>query len=193
MDNKYKLIVDTFGKERFKFDEILKDYTSLEVGGPAKLFFIAFSVSELRKIIEMCSQLKMPFFIFGTGSKMMISDLGFNGLVVKNRTKNLEVISIKGKATRIGLGIEEALIEVDSGVSLTKFREFLKEQNLLSDQFLNMTGSVGGNLFTSIVLQSLCKSIKVLSSDDQVLEIAPDKLRLKQHIILSAVFRIKAI
>ncbi|OGE42595.1 hypothetical protein A3B45_00085 [Candidatus Daviesbacteria bacterium RIFCSPLOWO2_01_FULL_39_12] len=193
MDNKYKLIVDTFGKERFKFDEILKDYTSLEVGGPAKLFFIAFSVSELRKIIEMCRQLKLPFFIFGTGSKMMISDLGFNGLVVKNRTKNLEVISIKGKATRIGLGIEEALIEVDSGVSLTKFREFLKEQNLLSDQFLNMTGSVGGNLFTSIVLQSLCKSIKVLSSDDQVLEIAPDKLRLKQHIILSAVFRIKAI
>ena len=94
MDSHLKLIIDSFGKDRFKHDEILKDYISLGVGGPAKLFFIAFTTNEIIKIIGMCRKLKIPFFIFGTGSKMMITDSGFNGLVIKNRTKNIDTLSI---------------------------------------------------------------------------------------------------
>lgn len=192
MDSKYKLIIDSFGKDRFKSDEMLKDYTSLGVGGPAKLFFIAFTTNELIKIVDMCKRLKLPFFLFGTGSKMMMSDQGFWGLVIKNRTKSIEVISIKGKATRVGIGVEEALVEVDSGVSIAKFMEFLEGQNLLYEEFTNIPGSIGGNLFVSKILQSKIKSIKVLSSDEEVLEIGPNELRLRKHIILSAVFKIKA-
>src|SRR3989344_3649977 len=118
MDNKFKLIVDSFGSDRFKFDEPVKDYTALSIGGPAKFFFIAFTASELIKIIKMVRQLKLPYFLFGTGSKIMLSDKGFDGLVIKNRTKNIQTISVKGKVTRLGIGVEEALVEVDSGVSL---------------------------------------------------------------------------
>lgn len=192
MNSKFKLIIDSFGKDRFKFDEPIKDYTFSGLGGPAKLFFIAFTTSELVKIINMCRQLKLSFFIFGTGSKIMISDLGLDGLVIKNRTKKIEVISIKGKATRVGVGVEEALVEADSGVSLAKFMEFLKEQGLTDEEFSNIPGSIGGNLFISKILQSRVESIKVLGLDDDILEIEPNELRLRRHIILSTVFRIKA-
>lgn len=192
MDSKFKLIIDSFGKDRFKFDEPIKDYTSLSLGGPAKLFFIAFTINELIKIIKMCRQLNLPFFIFGTGSKIMMSDLGFNGLVIKIRTKEIEVISIKGKATRVGIGVEEALVEVSSGVSTAKFAEFLEGQRLMDEEFSNIPGSIGGNLFVSKILQSRVKSIKVLGLDGDILEIEPNELRLRRHIILSAVFRIKA-
>src|SRR3989344_443198 len=117
MDSKFKLIVDYFGKDRFKFNESLKEYTALSSGGKADIFFIAFTISELIKIVGMCRQLKLPFFIFGIGSKIMISDAGFPGLVIKNRTKNITTISVKGKVSKVGIGVEEALIEVDSGVS----------------------------------------------------------------------------
>lgn len=192
MDEKLKLIVDSFGKDRFKFNEPIKDYTTLNVGGPAKLFFIAFTSSELVKIIKMARQLKLPLFLFGTGSKIMISDLGFNGLVIKNRTKNIQTISVKGKVSRFGIGIEEALIEVESGVSLNKFSQSLDAQNLLSEEFKNIPGSIGGNLFISHFLQTRAKSIKVLTLDSEIDEIEPRKLSLKRHIIVSAVFRIKA-
>lgn len=192
MDSKFKLIIDSFGKDRFKFNEPLKDHTALGVGGPAKLFFLAFTISELIKLIEMCRQLNIPLFIFGTGSKIMISDEGFDGLVIKNRTKNISTISVKGRVSKIGIGVEEAVVEVDSGVSLNKFMEFLDSQILSSEEFLNILGSIGGNLFLNRSLQNHAKSIKVLDSQSEIKEITADELTPREHIILSAAFRIKA-
>lgn len=192
MDNKFKLIIDSFGRDKFKFDEPISNYTALNVGGPAKLFFIAFTIGELVKIINMCRELRLPYFLFGTGTKMMISDQGFLGLVIKNRTKNIQTISVKGKASRFGIGVEEALIEVDSGVSMGKFAEELERQNLSVEGFKDVPGSIGGNLLFSTFLQKLVKSIKVLGQTPKVEEIDSGSLSLKKHIILSAVFKIKA-
>lgn len=192
MDSKFKLIVSTFGQDKFKFDESLKDYTALNAGGPAKLFFIAFTIRELIKIITMCRQLKLPFFLFGTGSKIMISDLGFEGLVIKNRTKNIQTVSVKGKVTKFGIGVQEALVEVDSGVSISKFIEYLKSQNLSSEQFIGIPGSIGGSLFLSKFLQNTSKSIKVLDLRSEIEQISALELNAKRHIILSAVFKVKA-
>ncbi len=192
MDNKYKLIINSFGQERFKLNEEVKNYAALGVGGPARVFFIAFTTSELIKIISMSRELKIPFFLLGTGSKVMLSDYGFSGLVIKNRTKNIQTVSVKGKVTRFGIGVEEALIEVESGVSLNKFVEFLDSQNLSSEQFRNIPGSIGGNLFISALLQSKAKSIKVLTLGEDIEEIDPQQLNLKKHIVLSAIFKIKA-
>lgn len=192
MDNKYKLIVDSFGKDRFKFNEPLKDYTAHHLGGPAKLFFISFTTSELVKIIKMCRQLKLPFLLFGTGSKMMISDVGFSGLAIKNRTKDIQTVSVKGKVTRYGIGVEEAMVEVDSGVSLNKFCEYLDSQHLESEGFKSIPGSIGGNLFLNRFLQTKAKSIKVLDLISDIEEISAADLKVRENIILSAVFKIKA-
>lgn len=189
---KFKLIIDSFGTDRFKFDEPIKNYTSLEIGGNAKLFFIAFTTRELIKIINMCRDLNLPFFLFGTGSKIIISDLGFDGLVIKNRTKNIQIVSIKGKVLKFGIGIEEALIEAESGVSMKKFSEFLDTQGLISAPFSDISGSIGGNLFINNFLQIAAKSIKVLDLKSNIWDIDPKELSLRKHIILSAIFRTKA-
>lgn len=192
MGSKFKLIVDSLGKDRFKFDEPLKEYTALNMGGPARLFFIAFTERELIKIIDMCRQLDLPYFIFGTGSKIMISDQGFDGLVIKNRTKETQVISIKGKVSKIGIGVEEALVEVESGVSMNKFVEFLDHQGLSTLEFINIPGSIGGNLFLNRSLQNRVESIRVYNLESEIEQISSRLLDFKKHIILSAVFRIKA-
>ncbi len=192
MDSKLKLVVDSFGKDRFKFNEPLKDYTASGFGGPAEVFFIAFTDRELVKIVEMCRDLKVPYFLFGTGSKIMISDIGFKGLVIKNRTHGIQTVSVKGKVTKFGIGVEEALIEVESGVSIKRFVEYLNSQGLQSVEFENLPGSVGGNLFLSRFLQNRVKSISVLDSESRISQINIGTLSPKEHIIISAVFRIKA-
>lgn len=192
MDNKIKLIVDSFGRDRFKFNEPVKDYTALKVGGPAKVFFIAFTESDLVKIIGMCRELKVPYFIFGTGSKIAISDNGYDGVIVKNRTKNIQTVSVKGKVTKFGIGVDEALIEVEGGVSINRWVEYLNSQNLESRGFEDIRGSIGGNLFWSSFLQNRTKSIKVLDSESKTEKISVETLRPKQHIIISAVLRVKA-
>ncbi len=192
METKYKLIVDSFGKDRFKFNEPLKDYTALSSGGKAEVFFIAFTTSELIKIVGMCRQLRIPFFIFGTGSKIMISDAGFPGLVIKNRTKNISTISVKGKVSKFGIGVEEALVEVDSGVSINKLSQYLDEQGLDSSSFISIPGTIGGNLFLNRFLQLSVKSIKVLDRESQIDEISTESLNPRKDVILSAVFKVSA-
>lgn len=192
MDNRYKLIVDSFGREKFKFDEPLKGYMAHQIGGRAKLFFIAFQTQELIKIITMCRDLKLPFLIFGSGSKIMISDAGYAGLAIKNRTKDIQTLSVKGKVTKIGIGVEEALVEVDSGVSINKFCEYLDSQKLDSRGFSGIPGSIGGNIFWNRFLQTSAKSIKILDQVSETLQIRAEELSPKKHIVLSAVFKIKA-
>lgn len=192
MDAKFKLIVDSFGRDRFKFNEPLKDYTALSSGGLARIFFIAFTTSELIKIIKMCRQLKLPFFIFGTGSKIMISDSGIDGLVIKNRTKNIKTVSVKGKVTKFGIGVSEAQIEVDSGVSINKFCEYLESQGLENSAFERIPGSIGGNLILNRFLQTKVKSIKILTQLSEIEEISIDNFKAGKDIIISAVFKLSA-
>lgn len=192
MDHKFKLLVDSFGADRFKFDQPLKDYTTLLSEGNAKLFFIAYKTSEIVKVIKICRELNIPYFIFGTGSKIMISKSGFDGLVIKNRTSDIQTVSVKGKVTKFGIGIEEALIEVESGLSINKFCQYLDSHDLESQEFSNMPGTIGGNLFLNRFLQSKAKSIKILDWVSEIEKIPIEELNLKKHIILSAVFRIKS-
>jgi len=68
---------------KFKKNVSLKNYTTFKIGGPAKYFYIAKNKTELIKAIKEAKKLKLPFFILGGGSNLLVSDKGFNGLVIK--------------------------------------------------------------------------------------------------------------
>src|SRR3989344_3735177 len=190
MDSKLKLIVDSFGDSKVKLDEPLKDHTLLQVGGKASLFFVAFSNREIIKIEEMARDLKIPLFIFGTGSKIMMES-GFRGVVIKNRTSNIQVVGVKGKVSRAGMGVAEAVVEVDAGVSLHKLSEFLDSQKLQSGGIKNVPGTVGGNLFLNRFLRDSVKMVKAIE-EGSTEEIKIESLNLRKHVILSVVFNFKA-
>ncbi len=83
----------------FKKNVSLKNYTTFKIGGPAKYFYIAKNKTELIEAIKQAKKLKLPFFnserseeskfcqrqvfILGGGSNLLVSDKGFNGLVIK--------------------------------------------------------------------------------------------------------------
>jgi UDP-N-acetylmuramate dehydrogenase len=195
-DSTYKprlnLLVQTYGSERIKFDEKLSYHTFSKVGGPAEAFFIATSQKELISILDSALELKIPYFIFGSGTKILISDQGINGLVIKNRTGNIKIGGIKGKVGRAGIGIEEALIEVDSGVSINKMNEFLKQQNLKPFEGMSSTSAtVGGAILLDELLQAMATNVKVWENGG-VFDIDLSELKRNAHIILSVVFKVKA-
>jgi UDP-N-acetylmuramate dehydrogenase len=191
MDDKIKLIAQTFGMDKVKLDEPLSDYTVLKSTGIAKLFFVAFTTHEIFRMVTIASDLEIPVFVFGTGSKIVMNQADFNGVVIKNRTQNIQVLGVKGKVSRDGIGVEEALIEVEGGVSIKKLVEFLGKQNLETSEIASIPGTIGGNLFLSAPLQRRVKSIKVIEGGE-IEEIEIADLSLQKHIVLSAVFRFKS-
>ncbi|MEA3344486.1 MAG: FAD-binding protein, partial [Patescibacteria group bacterium] len=61
----------------------LKNYTSFKIGGPAKYFLIARNKEDLIEAIKFAKKEGIPFFILGEGSNLLVSDKGFNGIVIK--------------------------------------------------------------------------------------------------------------
>lgn len=189
---KIKLLIQRFGPERIKLGEKLSFYTFSKLGGLAEGFFIATSQKELINILEAAFDLKLPFFIFGSGTKILISDNGMDGLVIKNRTGNIKISGIKGKVGRGGLGIEEALIEVDSGVSLGKLNSFLKEQNLAEVMGINSPhATIGGAIFLDPQLQGITNVVRVWEKGD-IFEIDALRLQRLNHVVLSVILKVKA-
>lgn len=74
-----------------KENEVLAPYTTYKIGGPAKYFFNAKNNEELVKALKVASELGLDYFLLGGGSNILISDDGFDGLVIKKSNDNFEI------------------------------------------------------------------------------------------------------
>src|SRR3990167_8969452 len=69
---------------------ILAPYTTLGIGGPARYFCEVGSVDDLKSALKFSKENSLRFFILGGGSNILISDKGFDGLVIKMEIKGRE-------------------------------------------------------------------------------------------------------
>jgi len=192
MDNKLDLLKAALGEVRVKEGELIKYHTYSKLGGPAQYFYIATSQKELLLSLNTCYELKIPYFLIGSGTKVMISEKGLQNVVIKNRSTQIKLGAIKGKVGKDGLGIEEAQIEADSGVLLGRLNEYLRGQKLKEiEGFSSVHSTIGGALFLDPVLLDLTEIIKVWQ-DGEAFEIKPFELQKSKHVIISAILRVKA-
>ncbi len=192
MDDKFKLLVSELGETRVSKNVDLTEFLQTKLGGIASFFYIATSEKELIKVIQLCQELKINFLIIGSGSKIAISKNGFLGMVIKNRNDNLRIFGIKGKVSRIGLGVEEALIEAGSGVSLKGLNEYIHAQGL--GGFIGFEASlntIGGSFYLTPELREKTQQIKILNSHG-LIQIKQENELSREDIILSVVFKLKS-
>lgn len=67
----------------------LKDYTTFRIGGPARYFCVVTNEDELIEAIGFSKKNKLPIFVLGGGSNILVSDAGFPGLVIKMEMKGI--------------------------------------------------------------------------------------------------------
>lgn len=192
MNDKFKLLNAELGESRVKQDIDLTEFLQTKLGGIASFFYIATSEKELIKVIQLCHELKIDFLVIGTGSKIAISENGFLGMAIKNRNDFLRIFGIKGKVSRSGLGIEEALIEAGGGVSLKRLNEYVHTQGLGGlEGFETSVNTLGGLFYITPELREKSQQIKILDLHGEVLVKQENELSRKD-IILSVVFKLKA-
>ena len=75
-----------------KKDVPLASFTTFKIGGPAKYFLEVESKEQLIKTLLIAQELKEPFFILGGGSNLVVSDKGFDGLLIKMQNKKYETV-----------------------------------------------------------------------------------------------------
>jgi UDP-N-acetylmuramate dehydrogenase len=65
-----------------KESEPLKPHTTFKIGGPAHFFVNAPSIEGLSEGLALARKHSLPLFVLGGGSNILVSDRGFNGVVV---------------------------------------------------------------------------------------------------------------
>lgn len=113
----------------------LSDYSTFKIGGLAKYFTIVKSEEDFLKALSWAKKKGQKIFILGGGSNVLFSDKGFNGLVIKNEIKGMEVV---GENEKI------AIVKAYSGEAWSKFVNFTVAHNYYgAENMFYIFGTVG--------------------------------------------------
>lgn len=119
---------------KFQKNIILKNYTTADVGGPARYFYKATSAPKLKEAVDFANKQNLPILILGGGSNLLISDAEFPGVVIKNEIKGI-------------LGFKQ-ILKVGAGALLSQLVATAVRQNLAGLQKLaGIPGTVGGAIY----------------------------------------------
>ncbi len=75
----------------------LAPLTTFQVGGPARWFVEAGTEADVRAAVQYAAEQKLPLFILGGGSNLVVADAGFPGLVLKIALRGVEQHDSGGK------------------------------------------------------------------------------------------------
>jgi len=162
--------------ENLKFNEPLKKWTTFRIGGPAKYFFIAKNKEDLIKAIKTARQLKIPYFILGGGSNLLVSDKGFKGIVIKIQDSRFK--------------IQDSRIIASAGVKLAELVRTATEIGLAGLEWAaGVPGTLGGAISGNAGWPSNRKNISAVVEKVEVLEIKGLRLKIKNFSNKDCQFR----
>ncbi len=97
----------------------MSQHTYLKIGGPARLYLVATSSEEILAAVEKATELNIPWYVFGGGSNLLVSDQGFQGVVIQalNRSYTIEGINVTAESG-VFMGL---LAKATADVGLTWF------------------------------------------------------------------------
>lgn len=69
---------------QLRANERLAPYTTFRIGGPTDLVYDATSADDLANAVQLARLVEVPHFILGLGANILVGDLGFRGVVIRN-------------------------------------------------------------------------------------------------------------
>ena len=76
---------------RLRQQVALQNYATARVGGAAAWLVTVRNANELADAVQICWDNQTKFFLLGSGSNVLFSDEGFDGLVILNHAKKIEM------------------------------------------------------------------------------------------------------
>lgn len=164
-------------------------HTTFQVGGPADLFVEPGSREEVRYAIKIARRERVPFFVTGNGSNILVADSGYRGMII-HIGKNLSQITVK-----------DGIIEAGAGASLARIAKAALSNSLTGMEFAaGIPGSLGGAVVMNAgayngEMKDILLSVDVLTPEGNFITLPVRELDLsyrysiipeKEFIVLAA-------
>lgn len=174
--------------------EEMKYHTTFRVGGPARFFVTPKTESELQEILKLCKQTDTSWFILGRGSNLLVSDNGFDGVVI-HMQKHWNHYYTEGNH-----------IVAQAGAMMSAVAQEALRNGLTGLEFASgIPGTIGGGLRMNAgayggEMKQVVLSARVMDTNGTILELSKDELELgyrtsiigkKGYIVLSCVIALQ--
>ena len=176
-------------------NEPMNKHTSFKVGGPAHFFAKAESTDDLKAALALAREKGLPHFIVGNGTNLLVSDNGYDGVVVTLAGEFSEIKELGNGAYKVG-----------AAVPLGRFaRTALKQGFAGIHKLAGIPGTLGGALYMNAgaygqEIGNSCTAVTVLDSEGNIAERAASAcgfgyrqsaFQKNDEIILSATFQLQ--
>ena len=122
-----------------QFDHPLGNYTSWKIGGPADAWIECADEEQLARVMRFCLRRRLPWFVLGSGSNLLIGDGGIRGLVLRLTG---DFVSIRVREAE-----DEVLVEAGASASMALMTAKAASLGALGiDSLVGIPGTVGGSL-----------------------------------------------
>ena len=184
-----KMLEERLAPDSVCTDELMSRHTTFRIGGPASVFVTPKSEKDLVTAIEICRSQGAPYFILGNGSNLLVSDQGYDGVVV-HIGSDLRDISVEGTE-----------ITAKTGAMLSQVAHAALAHGLTGMEFAaGIPGSLGGACMMNAgayggEMSQILVGVRALDDKGQIVELAADQLELgyrhsimmeKQYVVLGA-------
>jgi UDP-N-acetylmuramate dehydrogenase len=76
------------------------------LGGPADFFIRPQSIEQLQEVVKRCNDKKLPIYVLGFGSNLLVADEGVHGAVIQLKTDNFSQMNFAKDHVLAGAGVE---------------------------------------------------------------------------------------
>jgi UDP-N-acetylmuramate dehydrogenase len=88
MNDAYAKLAARLNPSQLSRGELLSEYTTFRIGGPADLFYSTETADDLATAVLAARDLQIPYFILGLGANILIGDKGFRGLAIRSHASH---------------------------------------------------------------------------------------------------------
>lgn len=168
----FETLVSMTGEKNVLLNEPMKNHTSFRTGGAADIFVSPDGKDSLKEIVKLFKEKNIPFYIFGNGSNMLVSDRGIEGAVI-HIGNGFSSVEVNGNEITVG-----------AGVLLSSVASTALENSLTGFEFASgIPGSFGGAVFMNAgaygsEIKNVIKSVLVLDESFQLKELSKDEMEL---------------
>lgn len=151
----------------FLENEPMTKHTSFRVGGSARFFAKAETTEDLKAAIACAAEKKIHHFVLGNGTNLLVSDKGFNGVV----------ITLAGEFAGIE-ELDDGQFKVGAATPLGRFaRTTLKQGFGNIHKLAGIPGTLGGALYMNAgaygqEIGNCCTAVTILDSEGNIRELA---------------------
>lgn len=163
---------ELIGKERVLFEEPMSRHTTFRIGGPAEVFLMPESYGQIQKILKLCQKEKIPFFILGNGSNLLVSDSGYRGVIIQ-MDRNMGEIRLESNEIRACAGaLLSSIAAAAKKASLTGFEFAGGIPGTLGGAVMMNAGAYGGEM------KDVLKEVTVMDAEGDIIVLPADKLEM---------------